>query len=253
LAKDSADVEEAQELIDAFVEDAHEVYAQREEELGESNTREFERQVWLTVLDRKWREHLYEMDYLREGIGLRAMAQRDPLVEYQREGAMMFDSMQQAFKEDVVGFLFNAQVSVRQPRAEQLLMGPDDTPTDIGATTGKTAPPVLRPAAEKSASTPQPGASQASPRSGSSRKSRAARSAASATRSTTPPPVLRKPTALDEVVAQKARPLSYSGPGDAKRTDESSGDRFKDVGRNAMCPCGSGRKFKNCHGRNAVG
>jgi len=74
--------------------------------------RQLERQVLLTVLDRKWREHLYEMDYLREGIGLRAMAQKDPLVEYQREGAQMFQAMMDAFMEEVVTFLFNLEVNV---------------------------------------------------------------------------------------------------------------------------------------------
>jgi hypothetical protein len=77
--------------------------------------RELERQVVLTVLDRKWREHLYEMDYLREGIGLRAMAQRDPLVEYQREGGDMFNAMMDAFMEESIGFLFNLEVNVDAP------------------------------------------------------------------------------------------------------------------------------------------
>ena len=66
----------------------------------------------LSVLDRKWREHLYEMDYLQEGIGLRAMAQRDPLVEYQREGFDMFNAMMDAIKEESVGYLFNLEVQV---------------------------------------------------------------------------------------------------------------------------------------------
>jgi preprotein translocase subunit SecA len=74
----------------------------------------------LTVLDRRWREHLYEMDYLREGIGLRAMAQRNPLVEYQREGFDMFSAMMDGIKEESVGLLFN--VEVQQP-AEQDLAG----------------------------------------------------------------------------------------------------------------------------------
>ena len=74
--------------------------------------RELERRVLLSVLDRKWREHLYEMDYLQEGIGLRAMAQRDPLVEYQREGFDMFAAMMDAIKEESVGFLFNLEVEV---------------------------------------------------------------------------------------------------------------------------------------------
>ena len=74
--------------------------------------RELERRVLLSVLDRKWREHLYEMDYLREGIYLRAYSQRDPLVEYQREGFEMFAAMMDGIKEESVGFLFNLEVSV---------------------------------------------------------------------------------------------------------------------------------------------
>ena len=74
--------------------------------------RELERRVVLSVLDRKWREHLYEMDYLQEGIGLRAMAQRDPLVEYQREGFQLFQAMTEAIKEESVGYLFNLEVQV---------------------------------------------------------------------------------------------------------------------------------------------
>ena len=74
--------------------------------------RQLERRVTLSVLDRKWREHLYEMDYLKEGIGLRAMAQRDPLVEYQREGYQLFNAMTDAIKEETVGYLFNLEVQV---------------------------------------------------------------------------------------------------------------------------------------------
>ncbi|CAM5705225.1 Protein translocase subunit SecA OS=Streptomyces violarus OX=67380 GN=secA PE=3 SV=1 [Streptomyces violarus] len=76
--------------------------------------RELERRVVLSVLDRKWREHLYEMDYLQEGIGLRAMAQKDPLVEYQREGFDMFTAMMEGIKEESVGYLFNLEVQVEQ-------------------------------------------------------------------------------------------------------------------------------------------
>jgi preprotein translocase subunit SecA len=79
--------------------------------------RELERRVLLSVLDRKWREHLYEMDYLQEGIGLRAMAQRDPLVEYQREGFDMFAAMMEGVKEESVGFLFNLEVQVDEEPA----------------------------------------------------------------------------------------------------------------------------------------
>ena len=76
--------------------------------------RELERRVVLQVLDRRWRDHLYEMDYLKDGIGLRAMAQRDPLIEYQREGYQMFQSMMGQIKEECVGYLFNLEVEVRK-------------------------------------------------------------------------------------------------------------------------------------------
>jgi preprotein translocase subunit SecA len=101
-----------QELI---TDDALAAYARREEELGAPVMRELERRVVLSVLDRKWREHLYEMDYLREGIGLRAYSQRDPLVEYQREGFDLFTAMMDAIAEESVGFLFNLDVQVEAP------------------------------------------------------------------------------------------------------------------------------------------
>src|ERR1700726_1697009 len=93
-------------LTETIRADAQAAYDQREEELTPDVMRELERRVVLSVLDRKWREHLYEMDYLREGIGLRAWAQRDPLVEYQREGFDMFTAMMEGIKEESVGNLF---------------------------------------------------------------------------------------------------------------------------------------------------
>ena len=99
-------------LTEELIADIRSAYDAREEQLGEQITRELERRVVLSVLDRKWREHLYEMDYLQEGIGLRAMAQRDPLVEYQREGYAMFQAMMDAIKEESVGYLFNLKVEV---------------------------------------------------------------------------------------------------------------------------------------------
>ncbi|OXM61561.1 MULTISPECIES: preprotein translocase subunit SecA [Amycolatopsis] len=110
----------AEVLRDALVEDAKAAYARREADIdgrvGEGAMRQLERQVLLSVMDRKWREHLYEMDYLKEGIGLRAMAQRDPLIEYQREGFDMFNAMLDSLKEEAVGFLFNLQVEAAQPQ-----------------------------------------------------------------------------------------------------------------------------------------
>ncbi|MHA7153658.1 preprotein translocase subunit SecA [Arthrobacter sp. TMN-50] len=95
--------------------DAKLAYQTREQTLGEQTMRELERRVVLSVIGRKWQEHLYEMDYLKEGIGLRAMAQRDPLVEYQREGFILFQAMMEAIREESVGFLFNLEVEVAAP------------------------------------------------------------------------------------------------------------------------------------------
>ncbi|MCD2499776.1 preprotein translocase subunit SecA [Microbacterium nymphoidis] len=113
--------------------DAQIAYQQREEKLGEAAMRELERRVVLQVLDRRWRDHLYEMDYLKDGIGLRAMAQRDPLIEYQREGYAMFQSMMDSIKEEAVGFLFNLEVEVRPAEDGEVtqvqakgLQNPDD-------------------------------------------------------------------------------------------------------------------------------
>ncbi len=87
-------------MRELIVSDAKDQYADFEAKLGEEGLRQLERRVVLAVLDRKWREHLYEMDYLKDGIGLRGMGQRDPLVEYQREGYQMYNSMIEAIKEE---------------------------------------------------------------------------------------------------------------------------------------------------------
>ncbi|MFD3500053.1 preprotein translocase subunit SecA [Streptomyces sp. NPDC058676] len=104
----------AEFIGESIKDDIHDQYAAREAQLGSEIMRELERRVVLSVLDRKWREHLYEMDYLQEGIGLRAMAQKDPLVEYQREGFDMFTAMMEGIKEESVGYLFNLEVQVEQ-------------------------------------------------------------------------------------------------------------------------------------------
>jgi preprotein translocase subunit SecA len=105
-------------LTAELLSDARLAYAQRTQVIGEEAMRELERRVVLSVIDRKWREHLYEMDYLKEGIGLRAMAQRDPLVEYQREGYSMFQQMTGAIREETITYLFNLEVQV-SPVAEK--------------------------------------------------------------------------------------------------------------------------------------
>ena len=178
--------------------------------------RELERRVVLSVLDRKWREHLYEMDYLREGIGLRAYSQRDPLVEYQREGFDMFAAMMDGIKEESVGFLFNLEVQVE-----------DEEPTSR---------PGRADARSRSAASDGLAGGAAGARHEQARRRRSA------------PRASRRPSSRR--TCPTPRP-SEDGDGRGGRrapADASSDDPFAGVGRNAECPCGSGKKYKKCHG-----
>ncbi|TNM60044.1 preprotein translocase subunit SecA [Streptomyces sp. NP160] len=127
-----------QMLLEELVSDAEQQFLERERNLGSSVIRELERRVVLSVLDRKWREHLYEMDYLQEGISLRAMAQRDPLVEYQREGYQLFQAMLEAIKEESVGYVFNLEVQVPAEPVRD----------DEAAVAGEQAPVLVAPGLE---------------------------------------------------------------------------------------------------------
>jgi preprotein translocase subunit SecA len=142
-------------LVTELVDDAQGAYDHREETLGDEVTRELERRVILSVLDRKWREHLYEMDYLRDGIGLRAMAQRDPLIEYQREGFELFTAMMDSIKEETVGYLFNVEVQVNPPVSEEAAAAVDELVDATGsdATAGLAAAVA---AGSQSARKPEP-------------------------------------------------------------------------------------------------
>ena len=106
---------EPDEVLREVASDAAVAYEKRENQLGSAVMRELERRVVLSVIDRRWRDHLYEMDYLKDGIGLRAMAQRDPLIEYQREGYALFNTMMGQIKEDTTGFVYNLDVQVQAP------------------------------------------------------------------------------------------------------------------------------------------
>jgi preprotein translocase subunit SecA len=117
-------------ILDRVLTDAKNAYDRRETELTSTVMRELERKILLSVLDRKWREHLYEMDYLQEGIGLRAMAQRDPLVEYQREGYDLFSAMMDAVKEELVGHLFSAEVQVEGDQVGAMGLTPTPAPVN---------------------------------------------------------------------------------------------------------------------------
>ncbi|WP_101525037.1 preprotein translocase subunit SecA [Nocardioides houyundeii] len=197
-------------LVTSLQKDAQAAYDRREDEIGAEAMRELERRVVLSVLDRKWREHLYEMDYLREGIYLRAYSQRDPLVEYQREGFDMFAAMMEGIKEESVGFLFNLTVEVEEE---------DEQPAEVAA--GDTVDEVEDPAsgidlAAAAAHAPQVRAKG-----------------------------LDKPS--------RPTQLTYSAPAEdgdveVKAEENKPEDPFAGTGRNADCPCGSGKKFKKCHG-----
>ena len=180
---DPADLS-AEFMTATLQEDINRAYLAREAELQPPVMRELERRVILTVLDRKWREHLYEMDYLQEGIGLRAMAQRDPLVEYQREGYDLFVAMMDGIKEESVGYMFNAEVTVT-PHVHS-----DGSADEIEVEASGLASPKSAPS------------------------------------------------------------LQYSGPSESGevKTTSVSNDAYANVGRNEPCPCGSGSKFKKCHG-----
>ncbi len=181
--------------------DARKAYAAREAEIGSEVMRELERRVLLSVLDRKWREHLYEMDYLREGIGLRAYSQRDPLVEYQREGFDMFNAMKEGIREETVGYLFNLEVQVDEEPLEEVEA--DELEHDHAHHHHDHAPVIHAKGLE-------------APR---------------APRNLT----YSAPTE-DGDVEVKAQPVSNAD------------DPYAGVSRNADCPCGSGKKYKRCHG-----
>ncbi|GAA2125537.1 preprotein translocase subunit SecA [Nocardioides bigeumensis] len=203
-------------LVEALQKDAQSAYDAREAEVGEEVMRELERRVLLSVLDRKWREHLYEMDYLREGIYLRAYSQRDPLVEYQREGFDMFATMMEGIKEESVGFLFNLEVEVEDDEDD----GTDEVDESVDLEPMRQEVPSVF---EKPAGAAAPAAAGPQIRAKG----------------------LERP--------KQPQQLSYSAPsedGEAEvRSASASGaDTGAAVGRNALCPCGSGKKYKRCHG-----
>jgi preprotein translocase subunit SecA len=201
----------AEYLAEQIKADAQVAYDNREESLGDEAMRELERRVVLSVLDRKWREHLYEMDYLQEGIGLRALAQRDPLVEYQREGFEMFTAMMDAIKEESVGYLFNLEVQVEEATDEAPAEPAADAPLEADQPKGKHATHLVAPGL------------------GGRRQTQLQYSA----------PTIDGDSAAAEGGAS-------AGGGTVTTTIEEG--PYPGTPRNAACPCGSGKKYKRCHG-----
>ena len=237
-----------------FVDDALNQYDQFEDRLGEEGLRTLERRVVLAVLDRKWREHLYEMDYLKDGIGLRGMGQRDPLVEYQREGYQMYNSMIEAIKEESVQLLFHIdldsvaqtedhediQQDVRDDQAvdqAEVAMG-DDVEEQDEVESDETqlhepeepdqrddhADELLTAANEESIKEAYDD-NEAIPESG-----------------------LMGPAPISH--AEGKVPASKRPKNEELKTPWADGRTFPGTPKNAPCPCGSGRKYKMCHGQN---
>ncbi|WP_278235108.1 preprotein translocase subunit SecA [Isoptericola sp. AK164] len=255
-------------LLEELLSDARVAYQAREDSLGSPAMRQLERRVVLSVLDRKWREHLYEMDYLKEGIGLRAMAQRDPLIEYQREGYQLFQAMTEAIKEESVGYLFNLEVQVKQPGEEGAAGGgPQVSVQSAAATAGSSAAQGI---AAGAASVAGADVVEEAP----AAEDEPVEAETDTTSEQEIPAAFggsEEPTLVAKGLETPQRPqnLQYSAPsedGSTSRTGDSraarralhgeasaanaDGRTFPGTPRNAQCPCGSGKKYKVCHGAN---
>jgi preprotein translocase subunit SecA len=229
-------------LTTRLQDDAHAAYASREEEIGSDEMRDMERQVLLEVIDRKWREHLYEMDYLQEGVGLRQYAQRDPLVEYQREGFDMFNQMLEGIKEEAVGFLFNIEPPKEDASAAASAPGvplPDSAafgaqPKALGkGLGGPRLPRALQyssPTIDGEAGTGGGVSIQQAPALGIGDDTSAGGRGKTAAGGRT---TARRPSGPTPPEARKPSPGQVVGSGPS---------------RNAPCYCGSGKKYKRCHG-----
>ncbi|MCL2594298.1 MAG: SEC-C metal-binding domain-containing protein, partial [Promicromonosporaceae bacterium] len=265
----------SEKVLEALLADAVSAYESREEALGTDAVRQLERRVTLSVLDRKWREHLYEMDYLKEGIGLRAMAQRDPLVEYQREGYSLFKAMTDSIKEESIGFLYNLEVQVQQAPDEQVHQAGDISVSmsmsdgGAAASAGGVAPDgAAAPAAGAAPAASGKPMSKAGQTLSAALAARTGGMAQAASVTNAEAQVKGAPVlvgkGLDE--PRKQVPLTFSGPGESAGSASSDGGRrslhgeaqkatadgatYPGTPRNAQCPCGSGKKYKVCHGTN---
>jgi preprotein translocase subunit SecA len=217
----------SEQLVDMVLEDAFARYEEREQSLGAEVMRQVERRVMLSVVDRIWREHLYEMDHLRDGIGLRAVGQRDPLVEYQREAYDAFNGMMSRIKEEATGYFFNLPVEVTKPAEGDGKAAP--------AKSGRAKAEISRPALrDDDAEQPAQKLSYTS----------------SVNSQTTP----TKPSSSYSV---SGAGMSASGGGPspqqqaaqaAQAQTQGTVVKGEQVGRNDPCPCGSGLKHKKCHG-----
>ena len=226
---------------DLIVEDARQQYGEMEETIGETGLRDLERRVVLAVLDRKWREHLYEMDYLKDGIGLRGMGQRDPLVEYQREGYQMYNSMIEAIKEETVQLLFHIdikQVATTDEAVDEVEETVESADTIAVASGPDENGESVVEAAE--------GEVEEEDEDTDAKQAIAESAAASGAGESTLP--VAGPAPISH--AEGKVPVSKRPKSEELKTPWADGRTFPGTGKNAPCPCGSGRKYKMCHGQN---
>ena len=243
--------EKAVEAVrDVLVADAKEQYGRIETKLGEEGLRQLERRVVLAVLDRKWREHLYEMDYLKDGIGLRGMGQRDPLVEYQREGYQMYNSMIEAIKEESIQLLFHVDID-RVAMTQDLQSEQDEDAAVDAAEAQMGIDAESADAAEDQTVATGPAEPETDDEAEAETIDELAEEAASedrVTRDADGNPVIVGPAPISH--AEGKVPASKRPKSEELHTPWSDGRTFPGTPKNAQCPCGSNRKYKMCHGQN---
>ena len=230
---------------DLIVEDARQQYGEMEETIGETGLRDLERRVVLAVLDRKWREHLYEMDYLKDGIGLRGMGQRDPLVEYQREGYQMYNSMIEAIKEETVQLLFHIDIK-QVATTDEAVDEVEETAESADTIAVASGPDENGESVVEAAEGEVEGEVEEEDEDTDAKQAIAESAAASGAGESTLP--VAGPAPISH--AEGKVPVSKRPKSEELKTPWADGRTFPGTGKNAPCPCGSGRKYKMCHGQN---
>ena len=225
----------SEDLRKLIVDSAKDAYAKLGEKLSEEALHQLERRVVLAVLDRKWREHLYEMDYLKDGIGLRGMGQRDPLVEYQREGYQMYNQMIEAIKEETIQLLFH--VDIQEVAQNEDISSEHDE--DVAVDKAEAAVGITSTDAED-----EPTTVSSAPEDPSESNETADEDDAAEHRE--PGVVGPAPISHEDVKL----PASKRPKSDELKSPWADGRTFPGTPKNAPCPCGSGRKYKMCHGHN---
>jgi preprotein translocase subunit SecA len=237
------DCRNTDEMYDLIMSDATAYYTRREAELGEDVMREVERQVMLRIIDQRWREHLEEMDYLKEGINLRAMGQKDPLTEWQREGFEMFGAMMKGIAQDFVRYVMHVQV-VREPAPTAAQITQESGPIEPGtgpAASSASSAPSSAPAAPAPATRAAPAGKARSSAAAGDGSIRDLQTSSSADDTAS---AFQRAAAGTTVVEQES---ARQGNRAAKQETVVK-DEWSKTGRNEPCPCGSGKKFKMCHG-----